>query len=1069
MTKFPLRLLPLLFLLAGWMHAATPVVSGLRVGGRVSPLGLDDARPALSWRMESADRGALQTAYRVLVASTAELLTQDRGDLWDTGRVESEDNLRLVYAGVQLRSHQAGFWKVQIWDEHGQSSSWSPVATWTAGVLAEKDWAATTRWISDPELLRWQRAKLGYRSLPSAVATTPKWIQLDLGQSLPITAVRLRGVTHTVDENLGFPRRYQLEVADRADFSDARIVASTDKETNSWAGLIELPLKDITARYVRFTATQLRVFHGEACLAISQIEVLSGGRNIAPTAKITASDTLEDASWSLAAINDGLGIPGVNPRASDTLRLRRTFTVRPGLKRALLTISGLGHYTLAVNGAPTDANRLLTPGWTDYRKTCLYDTHDLTAQLRPGANALGLTLGGGMYNVQTGFNRYIKFVSAYRPLMATGELRLEYADGTTDVISTDEHWRVTPGPITFSNIFGGEDYDARREIPGWATAEFNDTAWTPAAVTVGPGGKLRGAAWASPALVAHESFAPVSVRELSAGVSVYDFGQNVAMMPRLHVHGPAGAMVRMIPAELLQADGAVDRGSVGGGKAYWQYTLRGDAAGEFWFPDFFYQGARYLQVELTAPAGAALPIMEKIESVVVHSDSPAAGSFACSSDLFNRIHTLVRWAQRSNFTHVISDCPHRERLGWLEQYHLNGPALRYEWDLTQLFAKGFNDIADAQRPNGLVPSIAPEYVVFDGGFVDSPEWGSTLILAAWQHYQFTGDDAPLRRHYAAMQRYFDYLTSRANHHIVSHGLGDWYDLGPKPPGIAQLTPIALTATAIYYEDARALARIAALIGQSADSNKYTAVAAEIGAAFNATFFNSQTGVYAAGSQTAQAMPLVLGLVAPERRDAVIAALLKDISDRGNAVTAGDVGYRYLLRALADTGHSDVIFEMNNQSEKPGYGYQLAHGATSLTEAWDANPHSSQNHFMLGQIMEWFYQDLAGLGVDPAVPGFKNVLVRPQPVGDLTWAEASHESPYGLIKVRWERGNGTFVLKVTVPANATATVFVPAREAGSVRENGAVAAQANGVKFLRREGDREVFAVESGSYGFESVW
>lgn len=1047
--------------------SASGTITDLRVGGQINPLGLDDARPGLSWRLESTERGARQTAYRVLVASSAELLATGSGDLWDTGRVESADNLRLVYAGAPLRSSQTVFWKVQTWDEHGQASEWSTPATWTTGVLDEKDWSRGTRWISDAELLRWQRPKLGCRSKPGKDAATRKWILIDLGQSVPVEAVKLRAVAHTVDENFGFPRRYQLEVANRSDFSDARIVASMDQDTNPWIGLIELPLKEVKARFVRFTATKLREFHGEACLAVSQIEVLSNGRNVAPAAEITASDTLEDPQWSLAAVNDGLGVPGVNPRASDTLLLRRGFAVKSGLKRALLHICGLGHYTLALNGEKVDADRLLTPGWTDYRKTCLYDTHDLTARLHEGENAIGLTLAGGMYNVQTGFKRYAKFISAYRPLMAFGELRLEYADGTTEVISTDENWQTAPGPVTYANIFGGEDFDARRETVVWAKA----------VATKGPGGALRGAAWAPPPLVAHESFSPVAVKEIKPGVSVYDFGQNTAMIPRLRVRGSAGATVRMIPAELLKPDGSASRASVGGGPAYWQYTVKGDPAGETWFPDFFYHGARYLQVELTRPDGAALPavspsnlpVVEKLESVVVHSDSPPAGTFACSNELFNRIHTLVRWAQRSNMVSVLSDCPHRERLGWLEQYHLNGPALRYEWDLAQLFAKGFNDMADAQRPNGLVPSIAPEYVVFDGGFVDSPEWGSAIILAAWQHYQFTGDDTPLRRHYGAMQRYFDYLTSRADQHILSHGLGDWYDIGPNGPGLAQLTPVALTTTAIYYEDAVAMGQIAGFLGRPDDARRYAGLAEEIGKAFTAKFFNAETGVYATGSQTAQAMPLVLRLVPKERRDLVVAVLLKDIADHGNGVTAGDIGYRYLLRALADTGHSDVIFAMNNQSEKPGYGYQLAHGATALTEAWNTNRTSSQNHFMLGQINEWFYQDLAGLGVDPAAPGFKNIIIRPQPTGDLTWAEASHESPYGSIKVRWERFEEKFVLKVTVPANSTATVYMPVKKGGAVREGGIAAEQSKGVKYIERVRDREVFAVESGTYSFESAW
>jgi hypothetical protein len=521
----------------------------------------------------------------------------------------------------------------------------------------------------------------------------------------------------------------------------------------------------------------------------------------------------------------------------------------------------------------------------------------------------------------------------------------------------------------------------------------------------------------------------------------------------------------MVPGELLKADGSVDRDSSGGGEAWWSYTLGGAAGGERWFPRFFYHGSRYLQVERAAAAGGGAPEVVGLESVVVHSDSPPAGEFACSSELFNRIRALVRWAQRSNLAHVITDCPHRERLGWLEQYHLNGPALRYETDLARLYAKSFADMADAQLANGLVPDIAPEYVVFDEGFRDSPEWGSAIVLAAWQHYVWTGDDTPLRRNYEAMKRYVAYLAARSRDGIVGHGLGDWYDIGPKPPGLSQLTPIALTATAITFEDNLSLSRIAGRLGREEDARRYAEAAERIKTAFNREFFDAAGSVYAQGSQTAQALPLVLGLVPEEHRARVLDALVRDVRAHGNGTTAGDVGYRYVLRALAEGGRSDVVFEMNDQSDKPGYGYQLARGATSLTEAWNADPRSSQNHFMLGQITEWLYADLAGLAPDPESPGWKRLRIRPQPVPGVTWAKAAYASPRGRVSVAWRRENGTFSLDVELPPNVSAEVWMPAADPDGIREGGAAAVRAPGVRRLRTEGDRAVFAVDAGRYSF----
>jgi alpha-L-rhamnosidase len=1028
------------------------------------PLGVDSTPPRLSWQLRGdGSRGLRQSAWQVLVSSSLADLSRERGEVWDSGRVESAEQLHVPYAGRALRSAEQLFWKVRVWDGDGRGSAWSPPATWTMGLLEASDWRA--RWITDAGLLRWVRPLLGYRSDETTNANTLKWIQVDLGSRHAIHEVRFHAVRHTVAEGLGFPRRFKIEVANTPAFTDAVAVDDhTSRDYDAWLKIIKAPGKGVSARYVRLTATTLRVVDGKACLALSQIEVMSGGKNVAVGAAVSASDSEEHPPWSARVVTDGLGAPGANPRANGTLLLRRSFEVKHGLRRALVNVSGLGHYEMSVNGARVGTG-LLTPGWTDYDKTGLYDTYDVTASLRIGANAVGLVLGNGMYNVAEG--RYHKFVSPFRPLMAKGHLRLEYEDGTVEVVGTDEAWRVTSGPIVFSNVYGGEDYDARLEPRGWDQPGFDDEAWSKAAPTDAPGRVLRGASHASPPFRTYETLPAVKVRELRPGVAVYDFGQNASMMPRLKVRGAAGATVRLIPSELLKADGSVDRASSGVGEAYWSYTLAGRPEGESWFPRFFYHGSRYVQAERTAASGGEMPRIESLESIVVHSDSPAVGEFSSSSELFNRIRTLVHWAQRSNLAHVITDCPHRERLGWLEQYHLNGPALRYETDLARLYSKGFADMADAQLPNGLVPDIAPEYVVFPEGFRDSPEWGSALVLAAWQHYVWTGDDTPLVRNYEAMKRYVAYLAGRSADGIVSHGLGDWYDIGPKPPGVSQLTPIALTATAIDYEDTQALSRIAARLGRDDDARHYAEAAARVGAAFNKRFFDAATSVYASGSQTAQALPLVLGLVPEGHRERVVDALVRDVRAHGNGTTAGDVGYRYVLRALAEGGRSDVIFDMNHQSERPGYGYQLAHGATSLTEAWDANPSSSQNHFMLGQITEWFYGDLAGLAPDPASPGFGGVRIRPQPVPGITWAKAAYLSPRGRVSVAWRQENAVFNLDVELPPNTTAEVSIPAGDAKSVRESGVPAHEAPGVRFLRQLGHRADFAIASGRYSFSS--
>jgi len=458
-----------------------------------------------------------------------------------------------------------------------------------------------------------------------------------------------------------------------------------------------------------------------------------------------------------------------------------------------------------------------------------------------------------------------------------------------------------------------------------------------------------------------------------------------------------------------------------------------------------------------------------LEAVVVHSSAPPIGTFASSNPLLNRIRDLVRWAQRSNMVSVLTDCPHREKLGWLEQYHLNGPAIRYEFDTTRIFTKGMNDMADAQTADGLVPDIAPEYTVFEGAFRNAAEWGAAFILVPWQQYLFSGDVVLMRTHYDAMKRYFAFLESRTKDGILSDGLGDWYDLDlDKPGGAANLTPAPITATAYYWLDAVTLARIAQVLGKPDDERLFEEKAAAIRARYLAEFHHPEKPSYATGSQAALAIPLAMGLADPSTEAAVLDALVRDVETRGYG-TAGDVGFRSLLQALAQRGRSDVVYRLVTQEEKPGYAFQLRKGATALTEAWDADRASSHNHFMMGHVTEWLYQDLAGITADAASPGFKHIVIRPQPVPGLDWVEAAYESIRGPVAVRWERSKGAFVLRVTVPANTTATVHLPARAAADVRESGAAAMGRPGVSFVSFAGDRAVYRIESGSYVFESRW
>ena len=441
-----------------------------------------------------------------------------------------------------------------------------------------------------------------------------------------------------------------------------------------------------------------------------------------------------------------------------------------------------------------------------------------------------------------------------------------------------------------------------------------------------------------------------------------------------------------------------------------------------------------------------------------------------SDKLLNRIHELIVRAIENNAESLLTDCPHREKLGWLEETHLLAPSLLYDFDFSGLYAATARNIADAQQADGpkagRVPEIAPQYVLFEpnwGIFDDSPEWGSAAVLAPWYVYERDGDLSRLVSHLDVMRRYVDYLTTRAKDSIISYGLGDWYDIGPGEPGVSKLTSPGFTPTAIYYQDLRALEKTLALAGKNDESRSYADKAERVRRDFNARFFNAAKHRYDKGSQTAQAMPLALGMVPEGEQAHVLDALIADIRAHENHVTAGDVGYHYVVDALLDGGRSDVLYDMLERTDSPSYGYQLEQGATSLTEAWDADPKSSQDHFMLGDAEEFLYRGLAGIGVDFSAQIPRQLLLRPQIVGDLSWVHGRYVSAWGPVESNWRRGPSGTDYEFVIPANATATVELKGVSADQLSIDGLPVKRAPGVMSSEVAGDSIRLVIGSGHF------
>lgn len=895
-------------------------IANLRTEYKENPKGLITAHPSFSWELVSTLRNTYQVFYHILVSDNLNELLKGKGNIWDSGKIASKESIQVPYSGKELQATKVYYWRVKVWDNHGNQSEWCAPAQWQMGLFNAKDWK-NAKWIAYEEL------------------------------------------------------------------------------------------------------TQERVD---------------------PLPKSDKKDTYQD--------NNILPI------------FRKPFQIQKKIARATLFISGLGHFELHLNGQKI-GDHFLDAGWTKYDKEALYETFDVSEQLRNGENVLGVLLGNGFYYIPPVKGRYRKQKVAFGYPKMIARLNILYRDGSTQDIVSDNQWKTTKGPITFSSIYGGEDYDARLEQKGWDSKSFNDKNWNQAIVVDGP--PQLNPQMAEP-LKIFEHFEPERIEQASNGNWVYDLGQNASGIIRLHVKGNRGDTIRVYPGELLK-DGLVTQ-KASGGPYYFEYVLKGDGE-EIWEPRFSYYGFRYLELRGGVPkqknSSNKLPQILSLTGLHTRNAAKEAGIFHSSNSVFNRTHKLIDWAIKSNMVSVFTDCPHREKLGWLEETHLMGASVRYNYDIATLLRKVVNDMINSQLPNGLVPEIAPEFVEFNWGgemFRDSPEWGSASIILPWYLYKWYGNKEVLYAAYPMMKKYIRYLSSKAEEHILKQGLGDWYDLGPKPPGVSQLTPMGVTGTAIYYYDLQLLAGIAEMLGYETDKEEYTILAQKVKTAFNKTFFNSFTKQYATGSQTANAMAVYMQLVDSTDKDAVVKNLLADIRKRGNSLTAGDIGYRYVLKVLEKEGHSDVIYDMNSRTDVPGYGYQLAKGATALTESWQALERVSNNHFMLGHLMEWLYSGLAGIKQQKDGVAFKKIEIRPEIVGDVDYTEASYHSPYGQIRSSWKKNGSRFELDVNIPANTEAKVYIPYKENDIAYESNRTLEEAD-IKVLGREGNKLVLAIGSGNYHF----
>jgi len=787
---------------------------------------------------------------------------------------------------------------------------------------------------------------------------------------------------------------------------------------------------------------------------------------------------LDPKDWRARWIEDGKPSPERDEDfyADDPAPLfRRSFVLPQGAKRARLYVTGLGYYEAFLNGRRI-GDHVLDPGWTDYRKRVYYSTYDVTGLLRKGENAIGVMVGNGWFNplpLRMWGNRNLREALPVGRPRLIGQLDVELEDGSRVVIGTDATWKVRGGPVLRNNVYLGEVYDARREIPGWDKPGSDDPDWANAVPCAAPLGPLQ--AQPQPPIRVTARFKPVAASEPSPGVFIYDFGVNLAGWASLRLRAPAGTPVKIRFGELLHEDGTLNpltsicgqikgrrkSGEPVGGPGAPEFAEQSDlyiARGggeETYTPRFSFHGFRYAEVT----GLARRPVLDDLEALRLNSDVDGVGTFSCSNDLLNRIQEMTARTFLSNIFSVQSDCPHREKFGYGGDLVATNDAFMMNFDMAGFYAKVAGDWADAVRPDGMLTDTAP----FVGIQYCGLAWAMAHPLLQSQLVRYYGDRRLVEEQYETSRRWLELVIRENPDLIVRDGLADHESLEP--------TEVPALVTPLFFQTAGIVSSLAGILGRNDEAVHYAGLADAVRSAYRKQLLPPGPGRFEALTQAGLAAALELGLLTDDERPAAEQALVRKVlTARGPDLKTGIFGTKFVLNGLSRAGRADVAYRLVNSIDFPGWGYMLERGATTLWEHWEFSDDTfSHDHPMFGSVSEWFYSWLAGIQPSSDAAGFDRIVIRPQPVGDLTWAKGVVATIRGEVRSEWRIEKGRFILDVSIPPNTTAAVHIPGTDPATVREGGRPAALSEGVKVLGAEGGAVVIDIGSGRYSFASPW
>lgn len=774
---------------------------------------------------------------------------------------------------------------------------------------------------------------------------------------------------------------------------------------------------------------------------------------------------LAPADWSAKWITTFTGDTTLGPSPY----FRKSFTSSKTIKLATAYITAHGMYEAHLNGQRIGSD-FFTPGWTSYSKRLLYQTYDVTQLLKKGDNTLGFTLGDGWYKGYLGFNGSHSYYG--KQLGGLLQLEIEFTDGTKQLVQTDGSWKYQLGPIISSDLYNGENYDARLELSGWSENGYNSSNWKDVAVI--PAGKEQIEASISPLARKHEEIKPKQIITTPKGETVIDFGQNLVGWVQFKVKGAKGTTVKIEHGEVLDKEGNFYTANLRTAKQLVTYTLKGGEQ-ESYEPHFTYQGFRYIKLE----GFPGKPNPDDFTAVAIYSDMKPTGTFTTSNPMLNQLQHNIQWGQKGNFVDVPTDCPQRdERLGWTGDAQVFSRTASFNMDVAGFFTKWLKDVEADQLPNGSVPFVVPN--VLGDGSSGSAGWADVATVIPWDMYLAYGDQQLLSNQYKSMKLWVDFMTSKSTNHLWNTGFhfGDWLFYRPDDDndGRSAITDKYLIAQAFYAHSTQLLINAAEVLGNEEDVKKYKDLLTEIKQAFVKEYI-TPSGRLVSGSQTAYVLALNFDMLPENLRQQAVERLVANIKDYGNHLTTGFLGTPYLCHVLSRFGHSDVAYTLLLQETYPSWLYPVKMGATTIWERWDGQKPNgtfqttgmnSFNHYAYGAIGDWMYRNMVGIDTDDSGPGYKKITISPEPGGNLNYAAASLETMYGTTSSKWTIDNTTFKLDVTIPENTTATVRLPGAAAATVTESGILLNKAKGVSGSVAEGNNLEVKLGSGSYHFQYI-